>query len=259
MRKLAGLSSRARPPHPKPDNSGIKIDTNFDIRHDAGGKDADTHSATLRSYHRFLWSKELPVGGRFDLDASAPPQRRYLHNQTSAGEFFLASDNIIATYTFSSRAAPLISQISIREQDAFLRVGYTVGATTIFPGNKIDNKVTINGARGMNHLVGDRFDLTLECIRRHYVGEGNPLEVTLNRYSDFFSLFRDFQGYVDFFLLQDLVDPVGQVKYFAPFADFTTKPMPSDLDVYKTFRNRSVTFAHARNRRIASYVRSGGQ
>ena len=49
-------------------------------------------------------------------------------------------------------------------------------------------------------------DLTLECIRRHYLGDPvTPLGETLGRYREFFDLFDDFRGYVDFFLLQVLV------------------------------------------------------
>ena len=43
------------------------IDTSFDFRTDAGGKDPDTHSATLRRYHKLLCSKPLPNGAMFDL------------------------------------------------------------------------------------------------------------------------------------------------------------------------------------------------
>ncbi len=43
-----------------------------------------------------------------------------------------------------------------------------------------------------------RFDLTLECIRRHYLDEPSPLSDTLAWYADFFGLFGDFAGYVDF-------------------------------------------------------------
>ena len=38
------------------------IDTTFDVRTDAGGRDPDRYSATLRRYHRLLWSKPLPGG-----------------------------------------------------------------------------------------------------------------------------------------------------------------------------------------------------
>lgn len=47
----------------------------------------------------------------------------------------------------------------------------------------------------------DRFDLTLECIRRHYLGQRSPLGETLARYRDFFALFEDFSGYVEFFMV----------------------------------------------------------
>ena len=48
-------------------------------------------------------------------------------------------------------------------------------------------------------------DLTLECIRRHYLGQASPLSETLTRYGDFFALFGDFRDYVQFFLVNDLV------------------------------------------------------
>ena len=74
-------------------------------------------------------------------------------------------------------------------------------------GNRIDRKWTINQARGCLRRISDRLDLTLECIRRHYLGLDDPsrLGETLKLYSDFFALFESFRGYVDFFLLQDLV------------------------------------------------------
>ena len=52
--------------------------------------------------------------------------------------------------------------------------------------------------------IKDRFDLTVECIRRHYCGKPSPLNDTLARYADFFGLFGGFQGYVEHFLLPGL-------------------------------------------------------
>ena len=75
----------------------------------------------------------------------------------------------------------------------------------LFPGKQIDGKPTINQERGRNSQIADRLDLTLECIRLHYLGETSPLAETLARYGNFFALFEDFNGYTDFFLLQDLV------------------------------------------------------
>lgn len=77
----------------------------------------------------------------------------------------------------------------------------------------VDGKQTINGRRGTHHQIKDRFDLTLECIRRHYTGEGSPLADTLDRYTGFFALFQDFAGYVNFFFLSDLVRDDGGVRF----------------------------------------------
>ena len=49
--------------------------------------------------------------------------------------------------------------------------------------------MTINGARGVNHKIQDRFDLTLECIKRFYIEEDSPLTEVFKRYSQFFNLF----------------------------------------------------------------------
>ncbi len=121
----------------------------------------------------------------------------------------------------------------------------------VFPAFQIERKWTINQARGCNRRIADRFDLTLECIRRHYAGGKSPLDGVLARYSEFFRLFRDFSGYVEFFLLQDLVDPDGSaVKIAAPVSDFSRSPVPSTADEYREYREAMTAFLKARNQRI---------
>ena len=71
----------------------------------------------------------------------------------------------------------------------------------IFPGNSIGGKWTINQARGCLRKISDRVDLTLECIRRYYVGQSSPLGETLARSRDFFALFESFAGYADHSIL----------------------------------------------------------
>ena len=115
--------------------------------------------------------------------------------------------------------------------------------------------MTINGARGFHPRIKDRFDLTVECIRRHYLDEPSPLSDVLARYADFFGLFGDFAGYVDFFHLQDLVnEDYSAVKFFTPFEDFTGSPLPGTLDAYLEYRQRAIEFIESRNRRIAAYI-----
>jgi glyoxylase I family protein len=233
----------------------IDIDVTFDFRSDTPkGSDPDAASPTLRRYHRQLWSKPLPLqnGALFDLDASNP--RRYLHHKSELGEFFLSSDAIIRTFRRHLGAATIMAQIPEAEQEAFSRQGYTIGGMMVFPGNRINSKQTINQRRGTHPLIADRFDLTLECIRRHYLREANPLSDTLVLYADFFDLFVDFRGYVDFFLLQDLVtNDYGAIRFLLPFADFTTPAVPTTLAEYVSYRQSSLEFVAARNARIAAF------
>src|SRR5450756_2205829 len=66
---------------------------------------------------------------------------------------------------------------------------------------------------------------------RYYRHEDSPLAPALGRYAGFFALFEDFQGYVDFFLLQDLVSADCEaVRFFMPFTDFSPPAIPRDLD-----------------------------
>ena len=155
------------------------IDVTFDFRRDTPeGKDPDTHSKTLRRYHKLLWSKRLPGGEFFGLDDATPG--RYLHHRSPVGEFSLASDAVIPTFKWAPR---IKSVISVEELEAFNAVGYTIGGMMVFPGNQIDRKWTINQARGCTGRIGDRFDLTLECIRRHYSNDKSPLSDVLTRYA----------------------------------------------------------------------------
>ena len=89
----------------------------------------------------------------------------------------------------------------------------------------------MNQSRGMNRSIGDRFDLTLECIRRFYIEDKNPLDETLSLYSKYFNLFQNFKGFVNFFLLQDLVsEDYSSVKFFLTFDNFNSNPVPQKFD-----------------------------
>jgi hypothetical protein len=191
----------------------------------------------------------LPNGKIFHLDDSSP--RAYLHHRSAIGEFFLTSDTVVPTFTDAASLSHIINRIPRRDREAFRSIIYTIGGMMIFPGNRIDGKSTINGARGFHPRIKDRFDLTLECIRRHYVGKESPLTVVLQRYADFFELFGNFRRYVEFFLLQDIVNgDFSKVKFFTPFVDFAASPLPSSVDEYLSYRQLAVQFVKARNLRI---------
>jgi hypothetical protein len=229
------------------------FDPTFDFRTDASGPDPDSTSPMLRTYHKLLWSKPLPSGDPFELDDSIPLPR--LHHLSSRGEFSLTSDSVMQTWSRPGAWLELqevIAQIPELEKERFLTVAHQIGGKVIFP---IDSKPTINQERGMNPAIADRFDLTLECIRLHYLGESSPLAEVLFRYRDFFALFEDFNGYTDFFLLQDLVSADSSaVRFFIPFADFGASPFPQTVEAYHDYRRKGIQFVQSRNRRMDEYV-----
>ena len=114
--------------------------------------------------------------------------------------------------------------------------------------------MNINGARGTNPKINDRFDLTLECIRRYYLRKDSPLQEVLLRYSDFFELFENFKGYVEFFLLQDLVsNNYESVNFYLPFDNFKRSAIPINLEEYLIYKNKLLDFVKARSKRIKEY------
>jgi hypothetical protein len=88
-------------------------------------------------------------------------------------------------------------------------------------------------------------------VKRHYdVDSTHPLADTFHRYCDFFDLFGSFAGYIDFWLLDDLVDSKCDVKLFLPSKNFALPSVPKSLTDYLVFCERTVEFVIARNERI---------
>lgn len=227
------------------------IDTTFNVYTDANGGDPDSTSPTLRAYHKFLWNKPLPNGDRFEL--TDKKSGTYLYHKSGLGEFLLGSDAITHSYKNHKRKTWLTQQIQ-DEVKVLFDTGSTIGAYTLFPNNRVDGKHTINQARGVNSLIDDRFDLTLECIRLFYLGQKSPLFDTLLRYKNFFDLFESFEEYYKFFLLDDLVDENKKVKFYLPFDDFKTKPTFTEINDYLTYKNGVMNFIKVRNKRIENYA-----
>jgi hypothetical protein len=229
------------------------VNIEYDFRADSNGGDVDKYSATLRKYHKILWSKPLPNGNYFSLDDSKDDV--YLCYKTESQEYFLSSDSIVHTYYRWKRTENIIKQIPENEINDFLNIAYTIGGYIIFPSNKVNNLSTINMERGTNQKIDDRFDLTLECIRRYYDGEKSPLAETLERYDNFFKLFIDFKSYCDFFLLQDLtLENYKKIKFFLPFDEFQVGQYPKNIEDYYKYKINSIEFNKNRNKRIKEYI-----
>lgn len=227
------------------------VDTTFNVYSDARGGDPDSKSKTLRLYHRILWSKMLSNGKPFELIDTK--SGAYLYHYSALGEYFLGSDAITHSYKHHKRKKWLTEQVQ-NEVNELFDTGSTIGAYTLFPNNRVDGKHTINQARGINSLIDDRFDLTLECIRLFYLGQDSPLYDTLLRYKSFFNLFEHFEGYVNFFLLNDLVGKKYEIKFYLPFDNFKTNPTFTKIEDYLTYKNGVMNFIKSRNKRIETYA-----
>ena len=229
-----------------------EIDIAFDVMSDTRtGGDPDRDSATLRRYHQLLWSRQLPSGPLFELDASTP--RTYLHHKSEVGEFWLASDAITHSYrsAYKSRIGEVIQGVPADLIAEVYTRGCTVGAYILFPGAAQAGQPTINQARGRHPRICDRFDLTLECIRRHYSGEDHPLTSCLARFGTFFDLFDDFEGYVRFWLLDELVvEDYSAVKAYLPIENFERSALPTSVAEYETYASGVIDFVAARGQRM---------
>lgn len=223
------------------------IDTSFNFQIDAEGGDPDSTSKTLRLYHKILWSKALPCGKLFELKDGK--NGCYLYHKSELGEFSLGSDAITHSYKNHTRKQWLTKQIPTEVNELF-DAGCTIGAYIVFPNNRINGNYTINQARGINTFIDDRFDLTLECIRRFYLGEDSPLYDTLLLYKNFFDIFDNFIGYVSFFLLDDLIDENSMIKFYLPFDNFKTPPVFNSIDEYLLYKKGVMSFIRLRNNRI---------
>lgn len=222
------------------------IDIRFDMRTDSNGKDPDSASMTMKAYHQLLWSKQLPNGQMMQLEIDKGCLRW--------GDIWFGCDSITASFLharfplrkYVEEHIPNFSQF---KEDYFHKT-YTIGGSIIFPMHRW----SMNQARGCSVKVCDRWDLTLECIRRFYAGEPTPLDTALMKDREFFNLFVDFKGYVDFFLLQDCVDKDYNVQIALATSPFASMPMPKTLDEYYMWIDSQVDFVEKRGKRMEEYA-----
>ena len=73
----------------------------------------------------------------------------YLHHRSGLGEFWLSSDSVMQTFIRWWKMRAIIGQMAESENEEFMTIGYTIGGMMLFPGNRIEGKMTINGARGV--------------------------------------------------------------------------------------------------------------
>jgi len=225
------------------------IDTNFDYRNDSVCGDPDSDSPKLYEHHKYLWNKQLPCERTLKLEPltiGGKYGRIVLKNNLHSN---LSSDRMCPHFD-GKYNGKFNGWLTDEEREEFKQKVRTIGGHIVFPAHK-KNGFTINQARGVNRKISDRFDLTLECIRRFYDNEESPLFATLKNYEDFFLLFKDFKNYIDFFLLQDFVDYNYKVKFSLPFDNFVRSPLPQNVEEYQEYKNHTITLLDLRNTRIS--------
>ena len=245
--------------------SAAHFNPGFDFRRDSRGGDPDAHSPRLRSCHRLLWQKPLPSGVPFTL-TDGWECGDYLMHESVLDRFSLISDTCVPTWSTStrSRIADIVCRLPEEDIEGYDKLTSQIGAKLLLPRNGSGEfrGPTLSQARTSSGYIVGRLDLMLECIRLHYLKRAmpdlvvdNPLADALERWSDFFDLFGDFAGYVDFFLLQDMVTPHGlAVDFFLPFDGFTWWPFPADEHEYAAYIGKATSFVQARNRRMKAWV-----
>lgn len=233
-----------------------------------GKQDPDKLSESLREYHACLFENRKIKSCSFTIKTNKPNHIIFNNGKI---EIIFTPDSITNIFQLSNRKWKSKSEKEILKDycnqdkkikeltDEFNTIDYTIGSSIVFPirinGESIGN--TLNRARGVLYKIHDRIDYTLECIKRYFEGntEDNPLKNSLSKNKEFFDLFYGFEEYVDFFMLNDLIDENGNVKSLCNEIDFN-KPFPETLEDYQTYIRKTNEFIKARNKRIKEWCES---
>jgi len=226
------------------------IDVNFDFCSEKGVELPDRDSTTLQKYHKLLWNKKLPNG---EFPILSETDNNGLILKTDTYELILSSDTMINPYTGGNwdKKYDLSYLKTITEIDGFINTIHKIGNYILYPRTKN----SFNQNRGTYPKIKDRFDLSLECIKRYYNDEDSPLRETIQRYNQFFQLFNNFESYCEYYFLEDLTNETfTEINYFLPFNNFKEIPVPKNADEYRLYMNKATEFINNRNKRIQDYI-----
>lgn len=231
--------------------------------------DPDQSSENLQIFHKILWSKE-ENDIKFDFDRALDDDGKYIlitHGfKITDTEKIFSSDWIINDYQHWDRNKcndlKYLDNMDAKILKDFNNITNTIGGRIIFPKRRIDGKhETINTHRYTEKKIRERFDITLECIRRFYIGKESipEFDETLKRYNFFFKLFgkstEGFKNYCNFFLLNDLVSSnYEKINFFLDFNDFEINPYPKSEKEYMIFLRKATDFIQRRNKRIQNFI-----
>lgn len=228
-----------------------EIDIEYDYRLDSKCGDPDTDSPKLYEIHSNLWNRDISENRTLDLSIIGKSYGRLILKTNLTDN--LSSDRMCPHFV-GKYNGKFDNWINESNQEIFQQKVRTIGGHIVFPAHR-KNGFTINQARGVNRKISDRFDLTLECIKRFYFNQESPLSNTLNRYSDFFELFQNFKGYINFFILQDFVDNDNNVNFSIPFDNFKRSALPTSKKEYENYMIKTIEQIDKRNKRIERKIK----
>ena len=217
------------------------------------GWDPDTKSPTMRKYQALLWNKKTPSGVKLDLKL-APKMSDYI----TYGPHKMGSDAIFITMRykkldnfFRRRILPESPFFAERMKKYLFDAG-TIAGEMLWP----KHQNSMNQARGVNPYIWDRFDLTLKCIKLFYEDPNafNPLAQCMEADRWFYELFVNFEGFTEFFFLQDFIDEKGNVKYYFDDGSFRKEPRPKNTEEYWRFIGAQEEICLKRKERIRGYL-----
>ena len=167
----------------------------------------------------------------------------------------VSSDTIATSHSGYAEIRPLHAGLPDQYRNYIENTFYRMAGFIVFPVHP----QSVNQLRGWR--LRDRFDLTLECIRRHYTGEAHPLADVMTQNARFFGLFGSghtgFLRYVEFFHLQWLVVD-GSVRWFdgsLATPDLDAPRLPATADRYRAYLDSVVEFTDDRTERIRTWLR----
>ncbi len=223
-----------------------ETDIEYDYRLDSLCGDPDADSLKLYNIHIVLWNQKLADKEILNLEYLNKSKSRLILKTNLTDN--LSSDRMCPHFV-GKYNGKFDSWLNHSDKEKLQHKVRTIGGHIVFPAHR-KNGFTVNQARGVNRKISDRFDLTLECIKRFYIKEESPLTNAINRYSDFFELFKNFKGYIEFFMLQDFINEDDSIKFCLPFDNFKRSALPDNKEEYESYMYETIELIDLRNRRI---------
>lgn len=164
--------------------------------------DPDRNSIKLYRYYELFLSRELPDGLYFQFKT----KRDHGTLQSMGEDIILTGDYI------GPSKNDYFNEYNNKKLSEFLKVTRTFAGNIVWPKKQVDNRITVNQYKG--NVFNERMDLLLFELERFYK-EFESKDCVFPRlgqifkdHIEWYKHFVDFNGFINFFYLQDFVNKV---------------------------------------------------